>query len=177
MTLIPSKQSDVLAVPLSLLRRYLTANNWRRIDAPQPPSVPDHLQQMATSFMGDKLGGERNFDLYVLSAPDQVDIELVVPRRIDADFRMRMESMLETLSALTNLDQGEVITQIRAIGFDLVQSKIPSNLVLDDSVQLEVAASYVDNIRELLVATATTELDPMPFYPRELLPVSTGHRL
>ncbi len=140
---------------LGLLRRYLIANQWRRIDPPQPPPIPAHLQQMAASFMGGKPAGGGNFDLYVHSAPEQPDIELVVPRTIDdVDFRIRMESMLETLCALTRLDQGEVITRIRAIGFDRVQSKIPNNLVLDDSVQLEVAASYIDNIRELLVATA-----------------------
>jgi hypothetical protein len=175
MTLAPSTQFDALAVPLGLLRRYLLANHWRRIDAPRPPPLPAHLQKMAASFMGGRVGGERNFDLYVLSAPDQQDIELVVPRRIDdVDFRMRMESVLETLCALTGLDQGAMITEIRAIGFDLVQSKIPSNLVLDDSVQLEIAASYIDNIRELLAATATTELDPTPFYPRAV-PAATKY--
>ena len=174
MTMSFSKHFDVLAVPLGLLRRYLTMNHWARIDAPQPPPIPAHLQQMAATLMGGRQGGERNFDLYVLLPDPKSDIqlpgiELVVPRRTDdVDFRMRMASVVETLCVVNGLDQAEVVTQIRAVGFDLVQSRFPSSLVLDDSVHLEIAASYIDNIRELLVATATTELEPMPFYPRAI---------
>jgi hypothetical protein len=63
-------------------------------------------------------------------------------------------------------DPNDIVSDVRSIGFDRVFTRVPDALVIDDSIHLSIATNYVTDIRELLTATATTELQPTAFYPR-----------
>jgi hypothetical protein len=52
------------------------------------------------------------------------------------------------------------------IGYDVVQSRVPDAMVRDDTINLEVATNYITGLKSLLAATATTEIQPDPFFLR-----------
>jgi hypothetical protein len=48
----------------------------------------------------------------------------------------------------------------------VVQSRVPDAMVRDDTINLEVAINYITGLKSLLAATATTEIQPDPFFLR-----------
>jgi len=167
MSLRPS--SDPETVPLGLLRRYLTAHGWRRGPEVQRQASPELIQNSAVmqALLQGRAGGRRNFDIYVLSEDGADDIELLLPRENTAsDYLRRIEGAVRTLSDVEGRNPEDVITDVRMIGYDVVRSRIPDALVHDDTIHLEVAASYITGVKRLLAATATTEIQPDPFFLR-----------
>lgn len=168
MSLEPTSHPE--AVPLGLLRRYLTAHGWRRgTDARLGAASPELVENAAVmqAFLQARSGGRRNFDLYILSETGSADVELVIPREQTAsDFLRRMEGAIRTLSDLEGRNPEEVISDVRMIGYDVVRSRIPNAMVYDDSIQLEIAANYITGVRSLLTATATTEIQPSSYFLR-----------
>jgi hypothetical protein len=157
------------AVPLGLLRRYLLANGWRqdgstgrmdRTDGVQlDRGIRDQFLLRATTA--------RNVDLFVHSEPNSEDIEVLVPRdQSGADFESRVQSVVRIVSEVEDRRPEQVLIAIRSIGYDLIQSRIPDALVVNDAVELERARSYVNSIKDLLAATATSELRPLAFFGR-----------
>ena len=55
---------------------------------------------------------------------------------------------------------------MRSIRFDLIRSRIPDAMVIDDSIHLASAANYITGVKSLLATTATTELRPLPYFSR-----------
>jgi hypothetical protein len=167
----PENLGPQVMVPLGLLRRYLTAHGWRLAEGsgPTPPilsiaasgSIPD------IDFFKTRAVGKRNVEVYVLSEPGFDDIELVVPKDSKgADFEQRMQGAIVTLSQLEDKEPDQIVTSVRSIGFDVVRSRIPDELVIEDTIHLESAQNYITGMRDLLAATATTELRPQPFFGR-----------
>ncbi len=157
-------------VTLGLLRRYLAARGWQPADshmttpahAAVVPEFPD-LQ-----FFQSRATGQRNVDVFLLSEPGYDDIELVVPKDTrTADFARRLKGAIETLSQIEERAPDEIVASIRAIGYDVVRSRIPDDLVIENTIHLESARSYVNGMKDLLAATATTELRPQPFFGRQ----------
>jgi hypothetical protein len=106
-------------------------------------------------------------ELYVLSEPGTDDIELILPRHSEgAEYEGRLQGAVTTLSQLEEREPGQIIAAINAIGFDIVQTRIPSELVANDTIYLETAKSYVNGMRDLLTATAMTEVKPYAFFGR-----------
>lgn len=161
--------SDPEAVPLGLLRRYLTAHGWR-LGGDAQRSLPSELVQnpsITQAFLQTRPGGRRNFDLYTLSDNGVDDVELLLPReQLASDFLRRMEGAIRTLSDVEGRNPEKVIRDVRMIGYDVVRSRIPNAMVYDDTIYLEVAASYITGVKSLLAATATTEMQPDPFFLR-----------
>lgn len=161
--------SNVETIPLGLLRRYLAAHGWRR--APDgshtPPTLPLNRTAIVEALLEARSGGRRNFDLYVLSEDGMEDVELVLPREQSAsDFLRRMEGAIRTLSDLEGREPGQIITDVRMVGYDVVRSHIPNAIVHGDTVHLEVATNYVVGMKGLLASTATTEMHPTPHFLR-----------
>jgi hypothetical protein len=159
--------TDPEAVPLGLLRRYLTAHGWRQGTVGRR-SPPAHVQnEIMAAFLQARPGGRRNFDVYVLSEDGFEDVELVLPREQTAsDFLRRIEGAIRTLSDIEGREPEQVITDVRMIGYDVVRSRIPDMMVHDDTIYLEVAANYITSVKSLLAATATTEIQPDPYFLR-----------
>jgi hypothetical protein len=112
-------------------------------------------------------GGVRNVDIFVSRNDDFRKIELIVPRdNSGADYASRVLGVVAALSEIEERRPDQVAAAIRSVGYDLVQSRIPDALVSDDSVDLERAKAFVNGVKELLAATATSELRPLPFFGR-----------
>jgi len=157
-------------VPLGLLRRYLAAHGWRPADghiatqahAADASIFPD------VQFFQSRATGQRNVDVFLLSESGYEDIELVIPKDTrTADFARRMTGAIETLSQLEERVPEEIVAAIRSIGYDVVRSRIPDDLVIENTIDLESARSYVNGMKDLLAATATTEIRPQPFFGRQ----------
>lgn len=134
---------------------------------PSSIAVPLEYQQFARQLIDGRSDARRNFETYLLSEPGAENVELVLPRDINApDFRSRMEGAIRTLSELQERSPEEIIADVRAVGFDVVRSRIPDTLVQDDTVLLAIAANYIEGVKGLLAATATTELEPTPYFLR-----------
>lgn len=158
-------------VPLGLLRRYLIAHGWHMAESqtqtPPPLDIAASSDVPARTFFQSRSSGKRNVDVYVLSEPGLNDIELVVPQdRNGSDFDRRLQGAIVTLSQLEDREPDQIIASIHSIGFDVVQSRIPDDLVVDDAIQLESAKNYINGIKDLLAATATTEIRPLAFFGR-----------
>jgi len=160
--------SNAPEVPLPMLRRYLMARGWHlaesvRVGERGPrtnanPSIADLRQ---------RTGGRRTVDVYVLSERGFDDIELLLPRDRDtSDCQRRLEGALEALSQLEGRDQESIIADVRSIGFDVVRSRIPDELVKEETINLVQATNYIEGVKDLLAATATTELRPDPYFLR-----------
>jgi hypothetical protein len=52
------------------------------------------------------------------------------------------------------------------MGFDVVRSRVPDELVIEDTIHLDLAVNYTANIKKLLAASATTELSPDVYFFR-----------
>lgn len=157
-------------VSLGLLRRYLTASGWRLADGSVafPANLLGGSKFPDSKFFESRATGVRNVDVFVFSEAGYEDIELVVPKNADtADSARRLKGAIETLSQLEDRASADVIASIRGIGYDVVRSSIPDELVLENTIHLERARSYVNGMKDLLAATATTELRPQPFFSRQ----------
>jgi hypothetical protein len=163
----PNKIADI--VTLNLLRRYLVAHGWRLSDLslPLPDAFNINAPPDALDFFRGRSTGRRNCDVYVLSEPGLDDIELVIPRDHTAsDFDRRLWGAISTLSQIENKEPDQIVASIRSFGFDVVQSRIPNELVVDDTIRLESARNYINGMKYLLAATATTEIRPLAFFGR-----------
>lgn len=157
------------AVPLGMLRRYLSAQGWRAV----PTAVPSRMEGSGLksaelpAFFKQRGGGQQNVDVYVFSDKGLEDIELVLPRdRSASDFVRRLEGVIETLSQLEGREPELIIADVRALGFDVVRSRIPEELVKDDTIRLVMATNYITGTKTLLASAATTEMRPEPYFLR-----------
>lgn len=167
MAVTPNPFSDPEAVPLGLLRRYLVANGWRRPEDRARETIPDAQSEIVRAVLGGRSGGRRNFDRFVLSEAGLDDVEIILPRELSSsDYMRQVRGALRTLSDLEGREPNQIVTDIRLVGFDVMRSRIPNAMVVDDTILLEVATGYIIGVRNLMAATATTELQPDPFFLR-----------
>jgi hypothetical protein len=164
MALTPDPSGDPETVSLWLLRRYLMAHGWRR-----PNTVvrdpPGEQSAVARAFFQGRTTLRRDFDRFVLSEEGLEDIEIILPReRSSPDFSRQMNGALRTLSDLQQRKQELIADDIKLVGFDVMRSRIPNSIVVDDTIKIEVAKGYINGVRNLLAVTATTELQPDPFF-------------
>ena len=159
--------SNPEAVPLGMLHRYLAAHGWRRAPQFNRQNIPEPRSEIERAIMQGRIGGRRSFDLFILSEDGSDDVELVLPREPgSADYLRQVSRAIQTLSDLEEREAAEIVTAIRLIGFDVMRSRVPNALVHNDTIHLDVATSYVTGIKNLLAATATTEMEPEPFFLR-----------
>ena len=160
--------SDELTVPLGLLRRYLTFHGWRQSEhSAVTGGARFEGRPGADTFFRGRSSGQRNVDLYVLSEPGLADIELVVPQTLGtSEAARRLEGAIETLSKMQGRDRIQIIADVRSIGFDVVKSRIPDELVYEDTIHLDQAVNYTAGVKRLLAASATTEIAPDVYFLR-----------
>jgi hypothetical protein len=164
---IPDMQKIPEMVPLGLLRRYLAAHGWKLQSSPQSPPARRSIPSGMRALFQNRAAGKRNVDVYVLPDSDAPSVELLVPQENTAhDFERRLQGAILALSQVEERSPEQIIAAVRAIGFDVVQSRIPSDMVIDDTIHLENARSYINGMKDLLAATATTEKHPLPFFGR-----------
>ncbi|HEY1528258.1 MAG TPA: hypothetical protein VGH51_18680 [Candidatus Angelobacter sp.] len=152
------------AVPLAMLRRYLLAHGWTlAASAPKPQVELQGVKPAAAAFFRQRAVGQRSVDVYLFAN----DFELVLPRdRMASDSSRRVESAIETLSRFEGRPSEQVVADVRSIGFDVVRSSIPDEFVYEDTIHLIRATNYIEGVKNLLASTATTELNPTPYFLR-----------
>lgn len=153
------------AVPLDMLRRYLAATGWHVRRHVQDVAVLDN--HAAKTLLESRGGGSRNFEVFVSDVSDLTGIELVVPNSIrSSEYASQVSRVISAISAVEDRAEQDVARSIREVAFDVVRSRIPDAQVVNDSIRLEMAQSFVSGIRTVLAATANTEIDPQAYFLR-----------
>lgn len=73
---------------------------------------------------------------------------------------------LTTISQFYEKSIEALATEIRALAYDVITSKIPDEYVRNDSIELRIASEYIDRMKTLLASSATTELSGERHYKR-----------
>jgi hypothetical protein len=145
----------------------LIARGWRLKPARPPQDIQIPQSAAARAIMEGRMSAVRDYDIYVLSDGGSQGVEVVLPHDQNSiDFVYQVWGALRTLSNIEDREPKDIASAVRLIGFDVVRSRIPNAMVLDDSIHLEIAANYINAARDLLAATATTELEPEPYFLR-----------
>jgi hypothetical protein len=94
-------------------------------------------------------------------------IELILPKNPAKSGSVRaIDDAIRTLSQFEDRPVANVISDIRAIGYDSVKSRLPDSAIRNDGVSLEVAAEFVQGAKDLLASSATSEIEPKPAFLR-----------
>lgn len=145
------------SLPLNSVRRFLQVKGWRK-------------RRLKNDVLPNELGAHSSsdaLDFFVLESCGIPSLQLALPSNQKSPERvMRLRDVVRTLSQLEDRSPEEVLSAIFTVGFDVVRSSIPSELVFDDSIQMEMATSFVLGMKTLLASTATTEINPTPFFRR-----------
>src|SRR5579863_174954 len=158
---------EEFTVPLGLLRRYLAFHGWKKAERVAAAGGILDENSLAAAYFRERAGGRSNVDLYVLSDPDVDEIEMAVPREMGTrEAVRRLEGAINTLSQVEDKAPAQIAAAIRSIGYDVVRSRIPAEMVVDDTIHLDQAVSYTGSIKKLLAASATTELSPDVYFFR-----------
>ncbi len=140
-----SVSSPPVEVPLGLLRRYLTLRNWHPEPGAPGPARSLRSERLPLRWCGDHPAQDEGFQLEAA----------------------RWVSMsLRSLSQLEDREPQKVAADIRWVGADVLQSRLPDHLVRDDAIHLDVAMGFIRHMRGLLAGAATTELKPERLFGR-----------
>jgi hypothetical protein len=119
-------------VERALLERYLLISGWQsRI-----------LSQNVKLF--SKIGENDNdtLEIFLNNNSIQKDIKFA----------------LRTLSDLSEMPISKIASEISSIGFDIFSSRIPTEYVRNDTIEMRAAAVYISGMKDFLAASATTEI-------------------
>lgn len=159
--------SEALTVPLGLLRRYLALRGWTKAERADVAGGILDQGSFAANYFRQRAAGPSNIDMYVLAEPTLDSIEMVVPKELGtSDAVRRLQGVINTLSQVEEKDPLQIVAAIRSIAFDVVTSRVPDEMVTDDTIHLDQAVSYTGNIKKLLAASATTEMSPDVYFFR-----------
>lgn len=163
------------AVPLGLLRRYLKARSWDDKDRTRPAvdfeesALNETMRRLLMARGAQEESRDETFTIFTSEDPAYEQIELVVPTaRNTSEYELLVGRVVRALAAVEQRSEDDVVESIRQIGFDVVRSRIPDAYVVNDTIILERAESFIKGFRNVLAATASTELDPKPYYERTL---------
>jgi len=151
-----------------LLRRFLISQGWHRSDiASDNPTRNQAIVDDAQHLISVRGTGRKQFEMFSLSAPGEDQVDIAVPTGSESpDFWRLMDSALRTLSELYDLSPSEIVERIKSVGFDVIKSRIPDELLHNESIPLRIAEQYITGMKGLLASTATSEITPGPFYRR-----------
>ncbi|MFN3774136.1 hypothetical protein [Sphingomonas parapaucimobilis] len=156
-------------VSLEALKRYLDGQGWREAaDLHNPPLRRERVKSPAARAMQARRSPERPpFRVYVKFFAEMGSVELVIPNSLsDPSASNRLKEAVHTLAEIESKPIHSLVVDIRSAGLDIIKSAIPDMYVQQASLPLHRARGLVNGIRRVFVATATTELDPQPFFSR-----------
>lgn len=137
-----SEPDDIERVPLGSLKRYLATAGWRR-------------QALRSGL-----------ELFALG-PEDDEIEIILPGTSHArDAQVRIGQAIRTLTALEERDPAAVVAAIRAIGYDLIKSRLPDSIIRHDTIKLGTAEEFIRRMARLLAASAHAELHASAYFTR-----------
>lgn len=137
---------DFRQIPLSNIFRYLKLQGWKKRD----------------DFPSDKL---IVFDgpIELLNEP----IQAVIPANENfKDYGIRVKELIDSLAILEERPIENIIIDIVSPSVDRLQVRIVSSLSKDGTLPLGYASKLISGLKDLLVAAACVEENPLPFYKK-----------
>lgn len=124
-----------------LLQRYLAATGW------------------------EKIHSSTKYSLYIHK--ENKDLDLVVANSEDIPgWERSIRDALETLSDLHGKSTEQITGEIRTISYDIIRAALPDSLLLDDSIDLDLAAAFISRSKRLLATSATAEILQTQYFPK-----------
>ena len=97
------------------------------------------------------------------------NINIIIPiKETFEDYYLRLEEAIRLLSEIENKPVTDIIEEIMKPNVDMLQIRVISDIATDGSIPLSYAATFVANLRELIVSAACAEENPEPYYNRAL---------
>ncbi len=153
------------SVTPAAIRRYLIALGWKLGSFARETRV-DLSSPAARALLGGQPLKLRPFDVFV-RGNDHEGVELLVPSSLDiVDARPLISRTLRALAEMQGLTLPEIVADVLSVGFDVIMSTIPTEYVVQETVAFERARRLINGMRDVLASTATTELEPRPFFSR-----------
>jgi hypothetical protein len=126
---------------LRLLQRYLTASGW------------------------EKTRPGTKYSLYLHK--EIKDLELLLANSEDVrGWEISIRDALETLADLHEKPLEKMAEEIRTISYDVIRAALPDSLMIDDSIDLDLAAAFINRSRRLLATSATAEILQTQYFPK-----------
>lgn len=108
--------------------------------------------------------------LIVLDGPIELlgePIEAVIPAKEEfKDYGIRVKELIESLSVLEERPIENIISDIRSPSVDRLQVRVVSNVSKDGTLPLGYASKLITGLKDLLIAAACVEENPLPFYKK-----------
>lgn len=106
------------------------------------------------------------FEIYIHEdfAKNQYDIKLPLNQRFN-DYPYRMRELLETLEKFENRSQNQIVKELQVLPSDIIRFKLSTPDSDSGTISLDDAANFVIYIKEMILAAASSEIDPKPYYP------------
>lgn len=137
------------------------------IDDPQldiePSLIIRYLQH--AGWLADEFGRKLNRVFFKDEAPDPVEIFFEKQAGLE-EKKKEVFFALKTISEFYEREISDVSNDIKSLTYDQITSKIPNEYVLNDTIQLNVASQYINQMRGFLASSATTELTGERHYKR-----------
>jgi hypothetical protein len=147
-------QSTNITLSPSLAIRYLRAIGWQLVNE------NERFSRLTLDYKGKS-------------------VEVILPTENGPTWDNTVLSVLNTLSQIREKSVEEIALEMKSVGFDVIRSKFPDQIVWNDTIQLDVAAEYTSKIKRLLSAAATVESYPTEYFWRrrkEAIDYSKGCR-
>lgn len=104
-------------------------------------------------------GTGESYSLFVSPNDGNTQLELFVANSENVrGWQSSIRDALETLPGLHETPLAQITLAIRSLLYDLIHSKLPDEMVRDDSIDLDVAAEFIWRSKRLLAASATAEI-------------------
>ncbi len=96
-------------------------------------------------------------------------VNIIIPaKETFEDYYLRLEESIRLLSEIENKPVADMIEEIMKPNVDKLQIRVISDIATEGSIPLSYAATFVANLRELIVSAACAEENPEPYYNRAL---------
>lgn len=129
-------------VEQGLLERYLLNAGWQR------ETFPNRVRR-----------------IFLAGKEDEVELFFTGNKRY---IRRETELALDTLSQLYGKSADAIISDIRGLVYDVIRSRVPTEYVKNESIELRMASTYIKKMKDFLASAATTEITGAKSYKRVL---------
>ena len=153
--------------PLDLLKRYLRFQGWKAIASTPKTSVSPRFKAIAERLRKESPSPPKDFDLWELADRAGDPVQILVPEHTGSEaYSERIERALRTLAIVEQRPVENIALSVRGMGYDMVFSRIPDSLVVNESITLPTAKGYVTDVERMLRSAATVEITKSAFYGR-----------
>lgn len=121
------------------LAAYMRSHGWRDLRA-------DGRAMTWQRFLGDE------------------EFEALVPERRTADYVLRVRELVQTLEAVEQRSQLDLLVDLVSSSADVVRIRLDSGTDAAGSVELDDAVSLVEGTRELMLAAACAAVEPRAYF-------------